>query len=108
FRSIHKVKQNPPAHIPFIHQFRNVLIIFNIITLFCVLKFFSDFIDFHFHHPFYLLGWFPTPSYYLTFILSITYNRMIVKYLLSEEHTSELQSRFDLVCRLLLEKKKCI
>src|SRR5699024_11866709 len=28
----------------------------------------------------------------------------------SEEHTSELQSRFDLVCRLLLvkKKKKCI
>src|SRR5699024_11768303 len=24
----------------------------------------------------------------------------------SEEHTSELQSRFDLVCRLLLEKKQ--
>src|SRR5207249_12218930 len=24
----------------------------------------------------------------------------------SEEHTSELKSRFDLVCRLLLEKKK--
>src|SRR5699024_12521555 len=24
----------------------------------------------------------------------------------SEEHTSELQSRFDLVCRLLLENKK--
>src|SRR5699024_11791745 len=30
-------------------------------------------------------------------------NRWIVR---SEEHTSELQSRFDLVCRLLLEKKK--
>src|SRR5699024_12073907 len=32
------------------------------------------------------------------------------RYLLqrSEEHTSELQSRFDLVCRLLLEKKKDI
>src|SRR5207249_7956636 len=29
--------------------------------------------------------------------------RQIVR---SEEHTSELQSRFDLVCRLLLEKKK--
>src|SRR5699024_8907665 len=28
------------------------------------------------------------------------------KYYRSEEHTSELQSRFDLVCRLLLEKKK--
>src|SRR5207249_9890528 len=27
-------------------------------------------------------------------------------YIRSEEHTSELQSRFDLVCRLLLEKKK--
>src|SRR5437868_11447045 len=26
----------------------------------------------------------------------------------SEEHTSELQSRFDLVCRLLLEKKKIV
>src|SRR5438067_5024186 len=26
----------------------------------------------------------------------------------SEEHTSELQSRFDLVCRLLLEKKKAM
>src|SRR5699024_12019495 len=25
----------------------------------------------------------------------------------SEEHTSELQSRFDLVCRLLLEKTNC-
>src|SRR5699024_12831943 len=29
-----------------------------------------------------------------------------IKYHRSEEHTSELQSRFDLVCRLLLEKKK--
>src|SRR5437879_11480085 len=26
----------------------------------------------------------------------------------SEEHTSELQSPMDLVCRLMLEKKKCI
>src|SRR2546421_4332845 len=30
------------------------------------------------------------------------------KVLRSEEHTSELQSRSDLVCRLLLEKKKKI
>src|SRR5207247_3804884 len=29
-----------------------------------------------------------------------------VKIVRSEEHTSELQSRVDLVCRLLLEKKK--
>src|SRR5260221_7762557 len=26
----------------------------------------------------------------------------------SEEHTSELQSHSDLVCRLLLQKKKCV
>src|SRR5438874_13654736 len=32
--------------------------------------------------------------------------RWIVQYARSEEHTSELQSRRDLVCRLLLEKKK--
>src|SRR5699024_11880122 len=30
----------------------------------------------------------------------------IFEWMRSEEHTSELQSRFDLVCRLLLEKKK--
>src|SRR5438067_9019878 len=30
----------------------------------------------------------------------------VVDHARSEEHTSELQSRFDLVCRLLLEKKK--
>src|SRR5699024_12627910 len=33
-------------------------------------------------------------------------NRPEVERERSEEHTSELQSRFDLVCRLLLEKKK--
>src|SRR5207249_7918788 len=33
-------------------------------------------------------------------------HRHPVKETRSEEHTSELQSRFDLVCRLLLEKKK--
>src|SRR2546429_4750441 len=33
------------------------------------------------------------------FNVELTYNR-------SEEHTSELQSRLHLVCRLLLEKKK--
>src|SRR5207249_10547338 len=30
---------------------------------------------------------------------------LVLFYARSEEHTSELQSRFDLVCRLLLEKK---
>src|SRR5699024_11877462 len=44
---------------------------------------------------------------------SILYTKLFAVLLLalsclgrSEEHTSELQSRFDLVCRLLLEKKK--
>src|SRR2546421_6926563 len=31
---------------------------------------------------------------------------VILAFVRSEEHTSELQSRSDLVCRLLLEKKK--
>src|SRR2546421_4000854 len=35
----------------------------------------------------------------LRFVISVAKKR-------SEEHTSELQSRSDLVCRLLLEKKK--
>src|SRR5206468_4094781 len=36
--------------------------------------------------------------------LGISHDQII--YMRSEEHTSELQSRSDLVCRLLLEKKK--
>src|SRR5699024_11860530 len=39
-----------------------------------------------------------TPDHYIT--------RMLHAHGRSEEHTSELQSRFELVCRLLLEKKK--
>src|SRR5438105_7084688 len=34
------------------------------------------------------------------------FNAPLVEGIRSEEHTSELQSRVDLVCRLLLEKKK--
>src|SRR5699024_11599006 len=33
-----------------------------------------------------------------------TFKELSHDYLRSEEHTSELQSRFDIVCRLLLEK----
>src|SRR5687768_18150596 len=33
-------------------------------------------------------------------------NALVVAQVRSEEHTSELQSRLHLVCRLLLEKKK--
>src|SRR5438874_9781997 len=33
-------------------------------------------------------------------------NALFTRKMRSEEHTSELQSRRDLVCRLLLEKKK--
>src|SRR5260370_5446159 len=45
-------------------------------------------------------------------VLSITSRHRIKKFPLgavrSEEHTSELQSHLNLVCRLLLEKKKMI
>src|SRR5206468_8452164 len=43
----------------------------------------------------------------ITTVLLAPESALIVKLLMrSEEHTSELQSRSDLVCRLLLEKKK--
>src|SRR5436309_10571183 len=37
-----------------------------------------------------------------------TYTADIDSYFRSEEHTSELQSRENIVCRLLLEKKKTL
>src|SRR5699024_11755073 len=43
-----------------------------------------------------------SPEEFLPSIIDAAHSR----YPRSEEHTSELQSRFDLVCRLLLEKKK--
>src|SRR5437667_6850705 len=46
---------------------------------------------------------------YATFVkLCLRINPSVLKSLRSEEHTSELQSHHDLVCRLLLEKKKKI
>src|SRR5437588_6863731 len=41
-------------------------------------------------------------------VRQVWHERMEVAKLRSEEHTSELQSHSDLVCRLLLEKKKKI
>src|SRR2546426_7434186 len=42
----------------------------------------------------------------LTLMLELTMRRRITPRARSEEHTSELQSPCNLVCRLLLEKKK--
>src|SRR3712207_7365837 len=47
----------------------------------------------------------PTASTSVTFALGIT-SFIYYNAIRSEEHTSELQSRQYLVCRLLLEKKK--
>src|SRR5699024_11929085 len=38
-------------------------------------------------------------------VVSRSSSKKLLETTRSEEHTSELQSRFDLVCRLLLEKK---
>src|SRR2546422_3850020 len=47
------------------------------------------------------------PGYYMLFILDANGVPSIAPFVQrSEEHTSELQSRLHLVCRLLLEKKK--
>src|SRR5699024_12102387 len=59
----------------------------------------------HLHHRYQSLRK-PVPMH-----LNLLYYRLVSTILhgmchRSEEHTSELQSRFDLVCRLLLEKKK--
>src|SRR5207249_9845243 len=52
----------------------------------------------------------PSPANHIAVLRSIAdghnRNNQISQRTRSEEHTSELQSRFDLVCRLLLEKKK--
>src|SRR5699024_12228667 len=44
--------------------------------------------------------------FYVVLCLNHLSGYMLIWQERSEEHTSELQSRFDLVCRLLLEKKK--
>src|SRR2546428_8958299 len=46
-------------------------------------------------------------TYHAT-LLCVLLREWIDQFERSEEHTSELQSRSDLVCRLLLEKKKKI
>src|SRR2546421_7114672 len=46
-----------------------------------------------------------TPADYLQNTLTVSASTAFIQ-IRSEEHTSELQSRSDLVCRLLLEKKK--
>src|SRR2546427_6742446 len=51
------------------------------------------------------LGMSPSPSVFLALAAQRT-QRLRIGPLRSEEHTSELQSQSNLVCRLLLEKKK--
>src|SRR5438034_9344646 len=46
------------------------------------------------------------PSAFPPFRRLLSFDRPHVPHPRSEEHTSELQSHSDLVCRLLLEKKK--
>src|SRR5207249_11640138 len=48
----------------------------------------------------------PLPSAAPGQVRSPWHSARVASWQRSEEHTSELQSRFDLVCRLLLEKKK--
>src|SRR2546428_9470254 len=45
-------------------------------------------------------------STFLITIAATSTSTTLIKNVRSEEHTSELQSRSDLVCRLLLEKKQ--
>src|SRR5699024_11511942 len=60
-----------------------------------------------FHYIFHLVL-FHFQLHIITHMLYLTTTTFIKHIARSEEHTSELQSRFDLVCRLLLEKKKIV
>src|SRR5687768_817774 len=59
-------------------------------------------------NPLYMNQWFAstTTELYLKSLWSFDPDNTPVPEIRSEEHTSELQSRLHLVCRLLLEKKK--
>src|SRR5699024_1203332 len=59
----------------------------------------------HVQHPFYIPPVIYRPGMNL-FSQSMSLSHKSLCHIRSEEHTSELQSRFDLVCRLLLENKK--
>src|SRR5206468_10565035 len=52
------------------------------------------------------IGCDPSPSATVPPVMAKVWAAAGVPKIRSEEHTSELQSRSDLVCRLLLEKKK--
>src|SRR5438067_10600438 len=54
----------------------------------------------------FILPWFGGSATTWTACMLFFQAGLLLGYTRSEEHTSELQSRFDLVCRLLLEKKK--
>src|SRR5690554_7912124 len=53
-----------------------------------------------------LVSGFPSPKEHVLSFTRRLSNSFTIDYNRSEEHTSELQSRPHLVCRLLLEKKK--
>src|SRR5437867_8297177 len=54
----------------------------------------------------------PSPATFSNYLSVFSHKTFVIELLnsilRSEEHTSELQSPYDLVCRLLLEKKKQI
>src|SRR5690606_41991003 len=88
-----------------------LLLVFYLFLLFSALFFFNDTstteiytLSLHDALPIFLLVWGEKGE--LSDALDIHDHFVGVPHLRSEEHTSELQSRENLVCRLLLEKKK--
>src|SRR5689334_24623872 len=87
---------------PYTTLFRSVAIIAKLLItflLFFVISFFLLMIYFFIHYKKDLA------HYFHSFSTKLVYTNTFVSFR-SEEHTSELQSQFHLVCRLLLEKKK--
>src|SRR5699024_12700157 len=67
------------------------------------------FYDYYVFHGIHEHDWYLLDRIFISFFIYGVYGVLawqLRSYYRSEEHTSELQSRFDLVCRLLLEKKR--
>src|SRR5699024_11462679 len=93
---------------------RNLIFLLSVLILIGITIFIYTKISFIFHPLIVILSTVAPPAI-IAFIIFYLMNPIVnllekirIKRLRSEEHTSELQSRFDLVCRLLLEKKKRI
>src|SRR5699024_12478400 len=103
FSALHPLS---PLSLPFPYTtlFRSIAVL-TFILYFAWLYFY----DYYVFHGIHEHDWYLLDRIFISFFIYGVYGVLawqLRSYYRSEEHTSELQSRFDLVCRLLLEKKR--